>query len=173
MMAATKASPAPVVRGGRISVSQYKQIGKNAGAEKKRGSEEEDTQILCMEWVSLHQRAHPALRWLNHTPNGGKRTRAEAGRLKAMGVRSGFPDLTLHKRSGIWMGLAIEMKTEVGMPSSDQIEWLRHFHSEGYITAICRSLDEFIEVVRIYLAGEFSTRLSAGRFQSNFLGTTV
>jgi len=155
-------------KSGRISIAQFKELGQGAHARRKRNTEEEDLQILCMEWVDLNVRVYPALKWLQHTPNGGKRTAAEAGRLKAMGVKSGFPDLTLHKRTGLWAGAAIEMKAEKGKPTTDQIEWLQHFRNEGYMTAICRSLDEFIEVVRIYLSGEFSNRLSTGRFQSNF-----
>lgn len=42
-----------------------------------------------------------------HTPNGGKRTRVEAGKFKAMGVRAGFPDIAI-----LWRGklLLIELK---------------------------------------------------------------
>jgi hypothetical protein len=64
-----------------------------------------------------------------HIPNGGYRTKAEAGIFKAMGVQSGAPDLV------IWMKgetLQIELKARKGKLSDaqeafgDRLEALGH-----------------------------------------------
>ena len=39
--------------------------------------------------------AYPDLELLYHVPNGGSRNKAEASKLKRMGVRAGVPDLVL------------------------------------------------------------------------------
>lgn len=137
----------------RISLAQYQEIvGKPVKTHRK--SPEEDLHIACMEWSQLQINRYPALRWLVHVPNGGARSKAEAGRLKAMGVKKGYPDLVINKRAGQWAGLAIELKSDKGVASSEQLEWLEMFSSEGYLVAICKSLDAFIQTTTIYLSGE-------------------
>ena len=54
---------------------------------------EDDLQMACVRWFDLQ---FSVLSWaLFHVPNGGFRNRHEAARFKAMGVRSGVPDLLL------------------------------------------------------------------------------
>lgn len=59
----------------------------------------------------------PATAWAFHVPNGGGRSKIEAGILKAMGVRPGIPDLCI-----VWQGRAhwIELKAGKGKPSDAQ-----------------------------------------------------
>jgi len=116
-----------------------------------RQSPEEDLQRTCMEWVSLMQNKYPVLNWIFHAPNGGKRPRGEAGKLKAMGVKKGFPDLFLPKVCGQWMGLAIELKSPTGKTSPDQDDWLCMLQGQGYLCAVCRTFTEFEARVLEYL----------------------
>lgn len=51
-----------------------------------------------MQAVEFLTRALPADAVFFHVPNGGKRTKAEAGRFKAMGVKAGVPDLVVFVR---------------------------------------------------------------------------
>jgi hypothetical protein len=53
-----------------------------------------------------------------HTPNGGFRTAAEAGRLKAMGVKPGDPDIRLIYQGKVYF---IELKRVGGTVSVAQI----------------------------------------------------
>lgn len=48
-----------------------------------------------MKLVRLHENRYPALKWLYHTPNGGKRRNIVAAKLKAEGVKTGVPDYLL------------------------------------------------------------------------------
>lgn len=55
---------------------------------------EQAIQIACARYL-LGLETHLRTFTFCHTPNGGKRTKAEAGIFKAMGVRAGFPDLMI------------------------------------------------------------------------------
>ena len=52
------------------------------------GSEDaEQEKVVC--WAKLMSNAYPDLELLYHVPNGGSRNKAEASKLKRMGVRAG------------------------------------------------------------------------------------
>lgn len=146
----------------RMSTAKYRELlagGSLQAAPGKRQTPEEDLHLDCIEWVSLHEKRWPLLEWMVHVPNGGKRSKGEAGKLKGMGTKAGYPDLTLPKRNGLWFGLAIELKSPTGTVSSDQKRWLNTFDDDGWLVAVCRTLDEFIAVTEIYLAGKSAPAL--------------
>lgn len=67
-------------------------------------------------------------------PNGGKRGKAEAGRLKAEGVTPGVPDLFIPE-----LQLFIEMKrTQGSSVSADQKAVMALLESAGYVCAVCK-----------------------------------
>ena len=139
-----------------INLQQYKALiaaGNIPKIKKKRKSPEEDLHRVCMEWVVLSSAKHPILRWMLHVPNGGKRPRGEAGKLKALGTKPGYPDLTLPRRHKHWNGLAIELKSEIGRVSPDQKEWLDAFEADGWLVAVCRTLEEFVAITMRYIEG--------------------
>jgi len=140
----------------RISTTQYRAMlatGQIPKVKIKRASPEEDLHRDCMEWVLRCTGRHPILRWMLHVPNGGKRPKGEAGKLKAMGTKPGYPDLTLPRRHTRWHGLAIELKSPTGSVSPDQKDWLNAFVADGWLVTVCRSLDEFIAVLHVFLEG--------------------
>lgn len=141
-----------------ISIQEFR-AQTACGRKGARATPEEDLHKGCMEWVKLSENGHPILRWMVHVPNGGKRSRGEAGKLKAMGVKPGYPDLTLPRRCGVWRGLAIELKALKGVVSDDQEDWLDMFSEEGWLVAVCRSFEEFHAVVKVFLHGEGNTAL--------------
>lgn len=81
--------------------------------------------------------------YLVHIPNGGKRDKREAGRLKAQGVRAGFPDLGFFYPVGDFHGLFIEMKKPIvkgqrkPKVEDNQKEWIDRLSAQGYDTAVC------------------------------------
>lgn len=78
---------------------------------------EDDLQKACVTWFRLQ---YPEPKYLiHHSPNGGKRNAREAGRLKAQGVRAGFPDLIILSEYDF---ICIEMKSEKGTLSDNQKE---------------------------------------------------
>ena len=124
--------------------------------------EEHNIQAACVRWFGY---AHPELRGLLFAiPNGGARSKATAGRLKAEGVVAGVSDLILlvpccrakitennAAEIEIRHALCIEMKTAKGRQSPEQKIWQRLVEEHGYKYAVCRSLDEFIDTVEAYL----------------------
>ena len=123
--------------------------------------DEHNLQCACVRWFNLQWPEYSGL--LFAVPNGGARSKATAGRLKAEGVVPGVADLILlkpHFRKGVYFsdmipfdafGLCIEMKTAKGRQSPEQKEWQLNVEKYGYKYAVCRSLDEFMAVVNGYL----------------------
>ena len=126
--------------------AQY--CGKNI--RKKPKHEEDDLQRACVCWFDLQ---YPQYRLrLHHSPNGGKRNAIEAVKFKQMGVRAGFPDLLLVIPNKYYPFMGIELKTKTGRQSDHQKAYQKEFDSIGAKYVVCRSLEEFIEVVNGYLA---------------------
>lgn len=113
---------------------------------------EDDLQISCFKWIELMRPAHPILEWIIHVPNGGKRPRGAAGKLKAMGVKPGVLDVLLPLPFNGWSGLAIEMKVGSNKTTEQQDDWLQVFEASGYYTAVCYTLEEFMAHVGRFLA---------------------
>jgi hypothetical protein len=102
---------------------------------------EDQEQANLIQWLKLRN-----IRF-NATPNGGYRHKATAGKLKAQGVVSGFPDITIWPGSGQPI-LFIELKrTKGGSVSAEQKEWLDYLdslHTIGFPvrSAVCKGFDE-------------------------------
>lgn len=126
---------------------------------------EDDLQISCFQWIELMRPAHPILEWIIHVPNGGKRPRGAAGKLKAMGVKPGVLDVLLPLPFNGWSGLAIEMKVGSNRTTEQQDDWLQAFAASGYYTAVCYTLEDFMTHVGRFLASAcpHSTRDAATR----------
>lgn len=112
----------------------------------------EDTeQIKVIQWSLRAQNEFPALKWLHHIPNGGKRNKSEAEKLKQMGVKAGVSDLRLPYPSGCYHGMYIEMKYESNKPTKEQIEFLTFMQEEGYFVCVCYSFEAAQEIIVKYL----------------------
>jgi len=107
----------------------------------------------CADWVFEQEALFPTLRWLMHVPNGGKRSRGEAGKMRAMGVRKGASDW-IHpfpSPHGRFNGLAIEVKSHAGTVSDEQQEFLNDAEAAGWLTGVARSREQFVELVLRWL----------------------
>lgn len=77
--------------------------------------------------------------WFCHIPNGGFRTKAEAGIFKAMGVRSGAPDLLfVHEGRAFFM----ELKIDGEELSMNQVRCRAELRAAGALVETVRTLDE-------------------------------
>lgn len=102
------------------------------------GSEHAEQKAL-FRWIDTEGvQIHSCLALAFAIPNGGKRGKAAAGKLKAEGVRAGVPDLFLPVPRGEYHGLFIEMKTTGGSLSQAQRAWNRALIRQGYLVAVCR-----------------------------------
>lgn len=123
-------------------------------------SESEDRiQAECVEWF---WNTFPEYRrLLFHIPNGGKRTKIEAGRFKAMGVLPGIPDLFFSYPNKGYHGMYIEMKKPGEIPHEHdrkvtdheqrQIDQMMLFANQGYHCVYCDSVERFKSSIIGYL----------------------
>jgi hypothetical protein len=111
----------------------------------------EDTeQMNVIQWAGWNMNRYPELKWLHHCPNGGSRNKAEAIKLKQMGVKAGVSDLCLPYPKGIYCGLYIEMKFGKNRQQDSQKEFLADMAAAGHFVATCYSAEEAINIIREY-----------------------
>lgn len=98
---------------------------------------EHQHQVALFKWASKMLGKHPELALMYAIPNGGGRSKAEAGRLKAEGVKPGMPDLCLPVPRKGCAALYIEIKRPgepgqpVGRVSTAQREVLAGLRAAG------------------------------------------
>lgn len=86
-------------------------------------------------------------------PNGGGRSKREAGRLKAEGVKPGVSDLVCLLPVGECHGLVIEMKSLTGFASREQKDFIEKSRALGYVAEVCRGADAAFKVWKAYVDG--------------------
>jgi hypothetical protein len=126
--------------------------------EKRQDASEEEIHKALMEWAGYKEAEMPALKMLHHVPNGGKMPPGSAGKLKGMGMRRGVPDLVLPVPRDPHHGLYLELKSPSGRVRPTQRWWLQALAEEGYAVEVAYRLDDAIEAVEEYLAGEHERR---------------
>ena len=113
----------------------------------------EDTlQMHCVEEFSKRWPHYANL--IHHSPNGGKRIGNEGARFKAMGTRSGWPDLVVMVQRGGYGGLFIELKYEDGSLSVDQKRMIELLRAQGYRAEVHRSVESFMATCADYIGRE-------------------
>ena len=118
---------------------------------------EHDEQVRLMEWAALAERRHPELALLCAVPNGGYRSRRTAGRMKAEGLRAGYPDLLLDVARGPYHGLRIELKrADGGRVAPSQAWWHDRLRAQGYRVDVCNGWEVMSDALVDYLSlGEY------------------
>jgi hypothetical protein len=99
-------------------------------------------QVALIKWVRTVQNLYPVLKLLYAIPNGGDRNLRVARKLRAEGVLSGVADLCLPAARRGYHGLYLEMKSEEGIATEEQKEFLRGVSVEGYCAVIAAGVDE-------------------------------
>lgn len=115
---------------------------------------EEGEQITLFEWVNWMSGKYPELELLLHIPNGGKRNKLEAIRLKREGVRAGVPDLFLPVARGKYHGMFVELKAGKGKPTNLQKEWIRRLNEQGYHALVINGWEAAAKAIMEYLRME-------------------
>ena len=134
------------MRGGR-NVAKYRENGI------RLIPTEDEEQIWLFSWAELNMYRFPELRLMYHIPNGGKRSKSEAVRFKAMGVKAGVSDIFLSVARGGYHGLYIELKAQDGRVSVPQRDFLEDIKREGYAGFVAYSGEEAARIIENYLKG--------------------
>jgi VRR-NUC domain-containing protein len=108
-------------------------------------------QVALIKWARTVKETHPVLKLLYAVPNGGDRNLRVARKLKAEGVLAGVADLCLPAARRGYHGLYIEMKSEEGVATEEQKEFLRGVSGEGYCAVIAQGVDEAKATLEWYL----------------------
>jgi len=119
---------------------------------------EEEEQIWLFSWAALNLGRWPELELLHHIPNGGKRSKPEAARFKAMGVKRGVSDIFLPVARGGYHGLYIELKAKDGKVEKEQKEWIDAVRKQGYCGAVCFGGELAANLLETYLKGEVAKK---------------
>lgn len=93
---------------------------------------EHEHQVALFAWAESQTHRWPELALLYAIPNGGKRGKAVAGKLKAEGVKRGVPDVCLPVPRAQFHGLFVELKRIGGKPDERQLEWRAQLRAQGY-----------------------------------------
>ena len=115
---------------------------------------EDEEQIWLFSWADLNLWRWPELELMHHIPNGGKRSKSEAARFKAMGVKRGVSDIFLPVARGGFHGLYIELKAKDGKVDAAQKEWIEAVRQQGYCGAVCFGGGLAADLIQKYLRGE-------------------
>lgn len=102
---------------------------------------ESELQKACVKWYRLQYPKEANLLYMNHQ-NG--KSAAEQGRLKAMGLVAGVPDLTLLSRGCVDF---FELKVGKNKQTNKQKEFQDLVVACGYYYHVIYSLNQFINIV--------------------------
>lgn len=117
-------------------------------------------QKIIFEWAEWQKSKYPELDMLMHTANEGKRSPRVGAELKKMGMKKGFPDISLlvpKYYKGLtehveYFGLFIELKADkTKRLTKEQEKWLDNLNLYGYRAVRCNGSDEAITVIKEYL----------------------
>ena len=111
---------------------------------------ESEHQIAYFRWCHMMGGRDQRLDVIFAVPNGGYRTKATAGRLKAEGVRSGVWDIFVPVQMGQHCGMWIEMKAGKNSLTPGQIAF-RESVGDAYLWFVAYSWDEAVEATCLYL----------------------
>lgn len=115
-------------------------------------------QEALFEWAQMYAHRYPELALMYHIPNGGKRDRITAAKLKRQGVKPGVPDICLPVPRCGFHGLYIELKDRGGRASSAQEEWILALEAQGYRAVICVGWREASDEIHAYLSEKVRDR---------------
>lgn len=113
---------------------------------------EDEEQIWLFSWAELNMGRFPELKLMHHIPNGGKRSKSEASRFKAMGVKAGVSDIFLPVSRGGYHGLYIELKAKDGRPTKEQKDFIAAVEQEGYLAVVAYGGEEASKTIERYLS---------------------
>lgn len=128
---------------------------------------EDVEQAALFRWAAFMESRYPELKLLFHVPNGGKRDKLTAAKLKTQGVKPGVPDIELPTARGGYFGLFIELKVGRNKTTVNQDKWLNELAEQGYKTAVCYGWEAASEVIEEYMKQVRTVEILSERRKNN------
>tara|TARA_R100000329_G_scaffold35345_2_gene33211 strand:+ start:366 stop:716 length:351 start_codon:yes stop_codon:yes gene_type:complete len=77
-------------------------------------------------------------------------------RMIARHYKKGVPDVLIFEPSNNnkYNGLMVELKVKGNYPTKEQKDWIAKLNARDYKAVVCRSLAEFIEIIKAYFNEE-------------------
>lgn len=98
--------------------------------------------------VASYLNTIPGLLWW-HVPNGGWRSKAEAGIMKTLGVRPGVPDICFIAPQG--KAGFLELKAPGGKVTPTQRQFMEDAMEKGALVGVCYSLADVADHLNTWL----------------------
>lgn len=119
---------------------------------RKSITSEHDHQCALIAWADAQARLGllPGIHLLFAIPNGGKRSKGVAGKLRAEGVKAGVADLFAPCARRGYNGIFVELKSVGGKVSELQRSFIESVTSEGYFAKVCYGASEAINLLEWY-----------------------
>jgi rhodanese-related sulfurtransferase len=121
---------------------------------------EDDHQIALFQWVRLKEKTDPRYSSIIAIPNGGKRSKATAARMKAAGVKAGVSDIFVAVAMGGYHGMWLEMKKPLvkgeakPKTSPEQKAWIVSQLENDYMCGVCYGWEEARDAIISYMGVE-------------------
>ncbi len=108
-------------------------------------------QVALFQWAKDNLSKYPELALLHASLEGVKLPIGLAVKMKAAGMRAGFPDVILDVARGGYHGFRLELKAPGGRPSKIQRVVHQALINEGYKVVISDNLQNAVEAILSYL----------------------
>lgn len=113
---------------------------------------EDQHQQAYTDWAWYNRNLYPELDLYHHIPNGGRRDKKTAARLKAQGVKAGVPDIFIPAPADGYHGLYIELKVDGNYADEEQNNFLDAVTKHGYFACIAYGWRAAAMATEIYFA---------------------
>ena len=114
---------------------------------------EHSEQAAFVQWCLYNKKNYPGIDTVHATPNEGKRTKTSAGRLKAAGMRKGFPDISILSAQHGYGSLHLEFKFGKNTVKPEQRDWIIRLRRAGNRAEVVYSCEWAIHVTKLYYQG--------------------
>ena len=102
-----------------------------------------------MRWLESQ---HPDIAVVTFASAGGMRTSiATAVEMNHMGYKKGTPDVMILFPTQRYHGLIIEIKTEQGRASPEQVAILQRLQEKGYLAVVAKGWEMLVKTVKSYI----------------------
>lgn len=104
---------------------------------------EHEEQKSFFERCRKYEGRYPLLKLILAIPNGGFRSKTTAVKMKAEGVKAGFPDVLITVARKGYHGMTIEFKaTKGGKLRESQQWWIDQLTEQGYYATVAYGADD-------------------------------